>query len=161
MANGEYQKYFRQIVDFHNLYDRVTVCDFDDGLSHLGFAASDFTLVPSLFEPCGLPQMTCQFYGSLPIVHDTGGLHDTVEMLNVGADSGNGFVFETYDSNGLYWAIGEAMKFYRLPPEVRDRQIARIMDAAGKRFNHDVTAAAYIATYEKMLNRPLIVNKNI
>ena len=82
-------------------------------------------------------------------------------MLNVGADSGNGFVFETYDSNGLYWAIGEAMKFYRLPPEVRDRQIARIMDAAGKRFNHDVTAAAYIATYEKMLNRPLIVNKNI
>lgn len=100
-------------------------------------------------------------YGSLPIVHDTGGLHDTVEMLNVGADSGNGFVFETYDSNGLYWAIGEAMKFYRLPPEVRDRQIARIMDAAGKRFNHDVTAAAYIATYEKMLNRPLIVNKNI
>ena len=161
VANGEYQKYFRQIVDFHNLYDRVTVCDFDDGLSHLGFAASDFTLVPSLFEPCGLPQMTCQFYGSLPIVHDTGGLHDTVEMLNVGADSGNGFVFETYDSNGLYWAIGEAMKFYRLPPEVRDRQIARIMDAAGKRFNHDVTAAAYIATYEKMLNRPLIVNKNI
>ena len=43
VANGEYQKYFRQIVEFHNLYERVTVCDFDDALSHLGFAASDFT----------------------------------------------------------------------------------------------------------------------
>ncbi|MDD4818427.1 MAG: glycogen/starch synthase [Victivallaceae bacterium] len=156
VANGEYQKYFRQIVEFHNLYERVTVCDFDDALSHLGFAASDFTLVPSLFEPCGLPQMTCQLYGSLPIVHDTGGLHDTVEHLNLGAHTGNGFVFENYDSNGLYWAIGEAMKFYHLPDDEKEREIARIMEQGARRFTHDVTAAGYINIYEKMLHRKLV-----
>ncbi len=156
VANGSYQKYFRQIVEFHNLYERVTVCDFDESLSRLGFAASDFTLIPSLFEPCGLPQMTCQRYGSLPIVHDTGGLHDTVEHLNVANNAGNGFVFENYDSNGLYWAISEAIKFHQLPPMVREAQITRIMEQAAKRFTHDVTAASYIKIYEEMLHRPLV-----
>jgi len=159
VANGEYQKYFRQIVEYHNLYDRVTVCDFDDALSHLAFAASDFILMPSLFEPCGLPQMTSQLYGSLPVVHDTGGLHDTVEHLNMDSHTGNGFCFETYDSNGLYWAVGEAMRFFAQPEDVKERETARIMTEARSRFNHDVTASKYIDIYEKMLNRRLVTKR--
>lgn len=156
VANGSYQQVFRDIVAFHDLYDRVTVCDFDESLSHLGFAASDFMLMPSLFEPCGLPQMECQFYGSLPVVHDTGGLHDTVEPLNLETGTGNGFRFETYDSNGLAWAIDQAMAFYALPPERKNPVIARVMEEAGKRFSHDVTAGEYIKIYESMLKRPLV-----
>ena len=95
VANGSYQPIFRDIVARHDFYDRVLVCDFDEGLSRLAFAASDFILMPSLFEPCGLPQMTSQYFGSLPVVHDTGGLHDTVEPLNVNTHTGNGFLFET------------------------------------------------------------------
>ena len=156
VANGAYQRYFRQIRDMHQLYDTLTVCDFDSGLSKLGFAASDFMMMPSLFEPCGLPQMECQKYGSLPVVRDTGGLHDTVEMLDVAGSKGNGFVFETFDSNGLFWAVDRAMDFYRLPVEIKNREIARIMKEAKARFTHEVTARQYMDTYESMLHRPLV-----
>lgn len=156
VANGAYQVHFHEIVRHHALEDRVAVCDFDEGLSHLGYAASDFMLMPSLFEPCGLPQMISAIYGSLPIVHDTGGLHDTVMHLDAAADTGNGFVFETYDNGGLRWAIDRAMDFYRLPAGVRCAQIARIMRASHERFNHRVTAGRYFEIYEAMLRRPLI-----
>lgn len=156
VANGSYQKVFRDIVAFHDFYDRVTVCDFDEKLSHLAFAASDFVLVPSRFEPCGLPQMTAQYYGSLPIVRDTGGLHDTVEHWNFAENTGNGFVFRDYDANGLRWAVDEAMKFHALPEDVREQFVSRVMNDARRRFNHDVTARHYINIYESMLARPLL-----
>ncbi|MPM88742.1 Glycogen synthase [bioreactor metagenome] len=156
VANGSYQSIFRNIVAWHDFYDRVLVCDFDEGLSRLAFAASDFILMPSLFEPCGLPQMTCQYFGSLPVVHDTGGLHDTVERLDVANHTGNGFPFETYDTGGLAWAVDEAMRFWQLPPEVKEPEIARVMRESKQRFNHDVTAQEYIKIYENMLARPLV-----
>jgi glycogen synthase len=71
-------------------------------------------------------------------------------------NSGNGFVFETYDSSGLFWAIQEAVKFYKLPPKTKARHIGRIMTESAATFNHDVTAQQYIELYEKMLQRPLI-----
>ncbi len=156
VANGVYQQPFYDILRFHDLYGRLAVCDFNQGLSQLGFAASDFTLVPSLFEPCGLPQMVGQLYGSLPVVHDTGGLHDTVEHLDVANSKGNGFVFKIYDSRGLEWAMEKAMDFYKLRAEDRERHIARIMRDGLARFNHETCAKSYIDIYEKMLNRPLV-----
>ena len=93
--------------------------------------------MPSRFEPCGLPQMIGCLYGSLPIVHDTGGLHDTVTHLDVEQSTGNGFVFETYDPGGLRWAIDQAMAFYRLPPEAREAQVGRVMKESAKQFNHE------------------------
>ena len=156
VANGAFQQPFYDILKFHDLYGRLAVCDFNQSLSKLAFAASDFTLVPSLFEPCGLPQMLGQMYGSLPIVHDTGGLHDTVEHLNADANTGNGFSFKIYDSRGLEWAMDRAMDFYKRPAEERERQITRIMRESVRRFNHDVCAKAYIDIYEQMLHRPLV-----
>lgn len=156
VANGAYQRVFHDITRFHNLYERVAVCNFSEEMSRNGFAASDFMLMPSLFEPCGLPQMTAAIYGSLPIVHDTGGLHDTVEMMDATTNTGNGFIFKTYDSGGLDWAIDQAMDFYRLDVHTRGTQIGRVMTESKKRFNHEVTAQAYIDIYETMLNRPLV-----
>ena len=155
VANGPYQQAFRDILGFHNLYGRLAVVDFDEHISRLGYASSDFTFMPSLFEPCGLPQMVAPIYGSLTIAHDTGGLHDTVEMLDVEHNKGNGFVFSTYDSQGLGWAIDRAMDFYRLPTDVREAQVGRIMTESSARFNHEKCAAEYIRIYEEMLRRPL------
>ena len=156
IANGPYQQPFWDIREFHHVYSRLAVHNFDGRLSQLGFAASDFTLMPSLFEPCGLPQMQAPIYGSLAVAHNTGGLHDTVEPLDVGASTGNGFRFDTYDSNGLFWAMDRAMDFFHLPADVREAQVARIMRESLARFNHEACAKEYIKLYEKMLDRPLV-----
>ncbi len=156
VANGNYQQVFHDIVYHHDLYKRVAVCDFEENLSHIGFAASDFMLMPSLFEPCGLPQMTSAIYGSLPIVRDTGGLHDSIRPMDIENSTGNGFLFETYDSGGLSWAIDRAMDFYRLDTHTRGTQVGRVMQESKEQFNHAVTAQAYIDIYQQMLHRPLV-----
>ncbi len=156
VANGDYQNVFKEIARFHDLSNRVAICDFDEKLEHQAYAASDFVLMPSRFEPCGLPQMIGPIYGALPVAHDTGGIHDTITHLNVAENTGNGFLFEIHDAAGLYWAITEAMRFHVRPPEVRSRIISRIMRQSAESFTHSVTARQYIALYEKMLQRPLI-----
>jgi starch synthase/alpha-amylase len=114
--------------------------------------------MPSRFEPCGLPQMIAPIYGSLPVAHDTGGIHDTVRHLNAEADTGNGFLFKTFDGPGFFWAIEEAMRFYSLPAKVRARQINRIMTEAVETFTYEQSARHYIELYEKMLQRQLVVD---
>jgi starch synthase len=156
VANGEYQSIFKSIADHHGFQNLVAVMDFNDELSRLGYAASDFILMPSRFEPCGLPQMIGPIHGSLPIVHDTGGLHDTVTHLDSAANQGNGFVFKFFDGTGLHWAIQQAMNFYQLTKEEKNKQIRRIMQEAKATFNHANTANAYIKIYEQMLERPLV-----
>jgi starch synthase len=156
VADGDYQQVFHNIVNYHQFHQRVAVCDFSEQLEHMAYGAADFLLMPSRFEPCGLPQMIGQIYGVLPVAMDTGGLHDTVIHLDVDRDSGNGFLFETYDSGGLLWAMDRAMDFHQLAPEVKERQITRIMRQGAATFNHEVNARQYIELYEKMLERPLI-----
>lgn len=152
VANGPSQRTFQEIVQRYDLRRRVAVCDFDERLSHIGYAASDFIFMPSSFEPCGLPQMIGPIYGSLPVAHDTGGIHDTVHPLSVRHSTGNGFLFEIHDATGLRWTIDQAMKFYRLPQNVRRAQITRIMKESANNFNQNVTAQAYRKIYRLLLN---------
>ena len=156
VANGDFQKIFWDILNFHQFYNRVAICNFDEHLEHLAYGASDFILMPSRFEPCGLPQMIAPIYGALPIAYDTGGIHDTISHLDVASGTGNGFLFEHHDAGGLLWAIEEAMQFYQLPDSIKHQQIERIMTDSTRTFNHSVTAQQYIRLYEKMLKRPLI-----
>lgn len=156
VADGPFEYNFHDIVRTHGFSGRVGVTPFNERLSHLGYAASDFVLMPSRFEPCGLPQMVGTLYGSLPVVRNTGGLRDTVKHMNAYEGTGNGFLFETYDAGGLRWAISRAMEFHRLPPELRRAQIGRVMTEAAARFNFDVTARQYFDLYERMLQRPLL-----
>ncbi|MBC8434457.1 MAG: glycosyltransferase, partial [Desulfobacterales bacterium] len=157
VADGEFQRHFKDIVRFHNLSHRVAICDFNEELARLAYGGSDFVLMPSSFEPCGLPQMIGAIYGSLPVAHDTGGIHDTITHLDVSKNTGNGFLFKTFDPGGLSWAVDQAMQFYRLSMKAKQRQIERIMIQSASQFNHRVTAKHYIDLYEKMLQRPLII----
>ena len=99
-------------------------------------------------------------YGSLPIVYDTGGLHDTITHLDIGRNRGNGFVFENHDATGLRWAIDQAMLFNSLILTERNKQIVRIMNDAVSTFNNDNTADQYMKLYEQMLKRPLVDNSD-
>ncbi|RLB81334.1 MAG: glycogen synthase [Deltaproteobacteria bacterium] len=160
VADGEYQRHFEDIVRFHNLSDRVAVCSFNERLARLAYGASDFVLMPSSFEPCGLPQMIGPIYGALPVAHDTGGIHDTVTHLDLDNNTGNGFLFNTFDPGGLSWAIDQAMQFYLVPAKEKKKQVKRIMMQGAATFNHKVTAQHYIDLYEKMLQRPLVKRQN-
>ena len=72
---------------------------YSDSLAHKIYAASDFFIMPSLFEPCGLGQMIAQRYGTLPIVRRTGGLRDSVICYGVNsAETSNGFGFDAYSA---------------------------------------------------------------
>lgn len=90
---------------------------FDEPLAHRIYAGSDFFLMPSRFEPCGLGQMVALRYGAIPVVRRTGGLADTVRDLDEHPEDGNGIVFEHADSNGLGWAAGRALNLFRNGPE--------------------------------------------
>jgi starch synthase len=85
---------------------------FDERLSHLIEAGSDFFVMPSRYEPCGLSQMYSMIYGSLPIVHATGGLIDTVDNYDELTGTGTGFVFNDLTDSALYNAIGWACATY-------------------------------------------------
>ncbi len=156
VANGPHQRWFEKLVADFDLGERVSVVDFDERLSRLAYAASDFMLMPSLFEPCGLPQMTAPLYGSLPVVHSTGGLYDTVRHIDVEHSTGNGFSFDHYGAEGLRWAMDRAMDFHAMPADVREREIRRIMVESSREFSHKEVARRYIEMYEAMLERPLV-----
>jgi starch synthase len=158
VADGSHGHHIRQIISMENLAGMVSIKPFDENLSRLGYAASDFMLMPSKFEPCGLTQMIALKYGSLPIVHRTGGLKDTIEHLNTINSTGNGFVFDDYISDALDWAIQCAIDFHQLPPAVKQREMERVMQQAHSRFTHQKTASHYINLYEEMLGKPLHAN---
>ncbi len=156
VANGPHERYFHHIVQEFGLHERVVIVDFDERLSRLSYAGSDYMVMPSLFEPCGLPQMTAPLYGTLPVVHSTGGLYDTIRPLDVDHSTGNGFRFDHYSPDSLRWAIDRAMDFHALPQDLREREIGRIMRESLLEFSHEKVAKNYIAIYEEMLARPLV-----
>lgn len=89
---------------------------YSEPLAHMLYAAADFVLVPSLFEPCGLTQMIAMRYGALPIVRRTGGLADTVIDADADASNGNGFVFDGADESSCGGAIDRALTLFRGDP---------------------------------------------
>jgi starch synthase len=156
VADGPHQMWFHQIISEFGLGDRVAAVNFDEKLSRLAYAGADFMLMPSLFEPCGLPQMVAPIYGTLAVARSTGGIADTVRPMDVHSSTGNGFLFEDYDSNGLRWAVDRAMDFHRSSADDRNREIRRVMRESKHEFSHDQVARQYIERYESMLARPLM-----
>jgi len=84
----------------------------DEALAHLIFAASDLTVVPSRYEPCGLTQMYALRYGTIPVVRATGGLADTIEHFDPATGTGNGSVFRDADFDGLSWGLRTALGWF-------------------------------------------------
>jgi starch synthase len=83
---------------------------FGSSSAHMVYASSDFFLMPSNFEPCGLSQMIAMKYAAVPIVYKTGGLADTV--VGHAKSKGTGIVFEDYSAKGFLAAIDEAQKLF-------------------------------------------------
>lgn len=91
--------------------ERVSVTtDYNSKLALKIYAGSDMFLMPSQSEPCGLAQMIAMKYGTIPIVHETGGLRDTVR--DNGGTNGNGFTFQSYNAQDMADAVRRAKCCY-------------------------------------------------
>jgi starch synthase len=124
---------------------------YDEALSHRIFAASDVTLVPSRFEPCGLTQLYALRYGSLPLVRRTGGLADTVvdcTLEDLADERATGFVFERFEAADLTRALRRAFTLWARP---RDWRAVRRC-AMAQRFGWDTAAASYLALYRSLVS---------
>ena len=122
---------------------------FSNELAHLVEAGSDFFLMPSIFEPCGLNQMYSQAYGTLPIVRNTGGLADTVENYNEATGEGTGYKFQDPKSESLYYTIGWAVSTYY---DRRDHHNAMVRRAMEIDNGWDKAVSQYLDFYEQALN---------
>jgi starch synthase len=123
---------------------------YDEALAHRLFAGSDVTLVPSLFEPCGLTQMYGLRYGSLPLVRRVGGLADTVvdsTLEDLADGRANGFVFDAFSADALARALRRAEVLFARPAEWRAVQQRGMRQHCG----WDRAAARYAAIYAGLL----------
>jgi starch synthase len=114
LGNGEsrYEDWLRGLEARHP--GRVCAwIGYDDALSHRIYAGSDFFLMPSRFEPCGISQLISMAYGTLPIVRETGGLKDTVVPYNRYTGQGTGFSFSRHTPADLAGSIGYALDTYQ------------------------------------------------
>lgn len=98
---------------------KLVYTPFDSQRETLLYAASDFILLPSRFEPCGLNQMKSIRYGCVPIARHIGGFADTVYDYDPHYKSGNGFSFKAYDSRAMLVAITRALETYQREEEWR------------------------------------------
>lgn len=121
---------------------------FDDTLAQKIYASGDMFLMPSRFEPCGLGQMFSLRYGTVPVVRKTGGLADSVEQFNGETGTGNGFLFETYDAEGILWAVGEALKIYT----DTDKWNTLVKNCMNTKLSWSDSAEKYMELYKEMLN---------
>ena len=117
---------------------------FDNSLAHRIEAGSDFFLMPSRFEPCGLNQMYSLLYGSVPIVHAVGGLKDTV--IDISQPEGNGISFDRPTPEALFEAMVRAVELYR------DRPRYEAVQKRGMKCEFGWAASA--AEYERLFNSP-------
>ncbi len=97
---------------------------YDRALSRRLYAASDFFVMPSKSEPCGLAQMIASRYGSVPVTRATGGLYDTIKDYRneKGLISGNGLSFSEYSAKALYEKLSLATELYAEQAELRRLQ---------------------------------------
>ncbi|HNV12246.1 MAG TPA: glycogen/starch synthase [bacterium] len=113
----------------------------------LVYAGSDFFVLPSYYEPCGINQMISMRYGCIPIVRETGGLYDTVKNFNPGSKNGTGFTFRYEDEFSFFWAIVRALETYKYK-DVWNSIIERAMSQSS---SWEIPAQKYVKLYKKAI----------
>lgn len=125
------------------------VIGYNERLSHLIEAGSDFFLMPSRYEPCGLNQMYSLAYGTPPIVRRTGGLADTVENYNQDTGEGTGFLFDELSPRSIYDTVGWAVWAYY---NRRDHVEAMRKRGMAKDFSWEKSANKYLDLYQSLMS---------
>ncbi|MBE6973961.1 MAG: glycogen synthase [Ruminococcaceae bacterium] len=146
-GEAQYEKFFKELaVEFP---DRVAAkITFNLGLAARIYAGGDIYLMPSKSEPCGLSQMNAMRYGTVPVVHATGGLKDTVPPCDENGRGGLGFTFQSYNGDDFCGAVKRALHLYN-----HDRDGFRALQQHEMRqdFSWNLPAGRYMELFHQML----------
>ena len=151
LGTGEkqFEGFFAQLAE--EFPDRVSAkITFDLGLASRIYAGGDIYLMPSKSEPCGLSQMNAMRYGTVPVVHATGGLRDTVPGCDANGRGGLGFTFQSYNADDFMGAVQRAIHLYR-----DDREGFHALQHTDmvQDFSWNVPAQRYMEQFDRMLQR--------
>ena len=146
-GDAMFENFFRELA--REFPDKVSAqITFDLGLASRIYAGGDIYLMPSKSEPCGLSQMNAMRYGTVPVVHATGGLRDTVPPVDKDGKGGLGFTFQSYNAHDFMGAVKNCLRLYR-----EDREGFKALQKLDMKqdFSWDKPAARYMELFEKML----------
>ena len=150
LGNGEekFEQFFRQLeAEFP---DRVSAkIMFRLDLAARIYAGADIYLMPSKSEPCGLSQMNAMRYGTVPVVHATGGLRDTVPPCDENGEGGLGFTFQSYNADDFMEAVKRCIHLYR---DNREGFRALQHTDMSQDFSWNKGAKRYMELFERMMN---------
>ena len=147
-GEAQYETFFKDLaVQFpEQVAAKIT---FNLGLADRIYAGADIYLMPSKSEPCGLSQMNAMRYGTVPVVHATGGLKDTVPPCDENGEGGLGFTFQSYNADDFYAAVKRALDLYNDNPEAFKALQKKEMEMD---FSWNAPAKKYMALFENMLS---------
>jgi starch synthase len=147
MGGGD-KRYIKRIKEYMKKYPKKigATLEFSKHATRV-YAGSDFFLMPSRFEPCGITQLEAMRYGAIPIVRHIGGLVDTVTNFDPRTGKGNGFVFKKYDSRALLIAVIRALETYKY----KDVWNELVVDVMRRSYSWELPASKYVELYKKAI----------
>ena len=148
-GEAKFESFFRELAE--EFPDRVAAkITFDLGLAARIYAGGDIYLMPSKSEPCGLSQMSAMRYGTVPVVHATGGLKDTVPPCDENGEGGLGFTFQSYNGDDFHGAVKRALNLYN-----HNRPAFRALQQRemGEDFSWNVPAQRYMALFHRICGK--------
>ncbi|SDO13392.1 glycogen synthase [Alkalicoccus daliensis] len=150
LGTGDYS-FEQSFAYFASRYPKkmATLLKFSEATARQLYAASDFFIMPSKFEPCGLSQLIALQYKSIPIVRETGGLRDTVQPFNEITGEGNGFSFANYNAHELLYTLRYSLLTYSRP----DIYKPLIKNVNKSQFSWKDSAKLYTGVYKELVSR--------
>ena len=147
-GEAQYERFFKDLAAQYpeQVSAKIT---FNLGLAARIYAGGDVYLMPSKSEPCGLSQMNAMRYGTVPVVHATGGLKDTVPPCDENGEGGLGFTFQSYNADDFLAAVKRALNLYNHNREGFRALQKREME---QDFSWDVPAGKYMDLFRNMLS---------
>ena len=147
-GEAQYERFFKDLAAQYpeQVSAKIT---FNLGLAARIYAGGDVYLMPSKSEPCGLSQMNAMRYGTVPVVHATGGLKDTVPPCDENGQGGLGFTFQSYNADDFLAAVKRALNLYNYNREGFRALQKREME---QDFSWNVPAGRYMDLFRNMLS---------
>ena len=146
-GEAQYENFFKDLANQfpEQVAAKIT---FNLGLAARIYAGGDIYLMPSKSEPCGLSQMNAMRYGTVPVVHATGGLKDTVPPADENGEGGLGFTFQSYNADDFMASLKRALDLYNNNREGFRALQKKEMETD---FSWNVPAGRYMELFQRML----------